>query len=86
MALQNKKSLGQNWLKDRDTLIDIADIASTDGVSEVLEIGPGLGTSDVSVSIMDTVRIEPSGKVCRSGEYSLLHHITNHPEILTRRT
>ena len=44
MALQNKKSLGQNWLKDRDTLIDIADIASTDGVSEVLEIGPGLGT------------------------------------------
>ena len=38
MALQNKKSLGQNWLKDRDTLIDIADI------SEVLEIGPGLGT------------------------------------------
>ena len=44
MALQNKKSLGQNWLKDRDTLIDIADMASTDGVSEVLEIGPGLGT------------------------------------------
>ena len=44
MALQNKKSLGQNWLKDRDTLIDIADIASIDGVSEVLEIGPGLGT------------------------------------------
>ena len=44
MALKNKKSLGQNWLKDRDTLIDIADIASTEGVSEVLEIGPGLGT------------------------------------------
>ena len=44
MALQNKKSLGQNWLKDRDTLIDIADLASTDGVTEVLEIGPGLGT------------------------------------------
>ncbi len=44
MALQNKKSLGQNWLKDRDTLIDIADLASTEGVSEVLEIGPGLGT------------------------------------------
>ncbi len=44
MALQNRKSLGQNWLKDRDTLIDIADMASTGGVSEVLEIGPGLGT------------------------------------------
>ena len=44
MALQNKKSLGQNWLKDRDTLIDIADLASMEGVNEVLEIGPGLGT------------------------------------------
>jgi len=44
MALKNKKSLGQNWLKDRDILIDIADSASCEGVSEVLEIGPGLGT------------------------------------------
>ena len=44
MALQNKKSLGQNWLKDRDILIDIADMASCDDVQEVLEIGPGLGT------------------------------------------
>lgn len=44
MALKNKKSLGQNWLKDRDILIDIADAASCDDVSEVLEIGPGLGT------------------------------------------
>jgi 16S rRNA (adenine1518-N6/adenine1519-N6)-dimethyltransferase len=44
MALKNKKSLGQNWLKDRDILLDIADMASTDGVNEVLEIGPGLGT------------------------------------------
>ena len=44
MALKNKKSLGQNWLKDRDILIDIADSASCDGVDEVLEIGPGLGT------------------------------------------
>ena len=44
MALKNKKSLGQNWLKDRDILIDIADSASCEDVSEVLEIGPGLGT------------------------------------------
>ena len=44
MALQNKKSLGQNWLKDRDILIDIADMASCDDAQEVLEIGPGLGT------------------------------------------
>lgn len=42
--MKNKKSLGQNWLKDRDTLIDIADQASVDGVDTVVEIGPGLGT------------------------------------------
>lgn len=42
--MKNKKSLGQNWLKDRDILIDIADQASVDGVDTVVEIGPGLGT------------------------------------------
>ncbi len=42
--MKNKKSLGQNWLKDRDILIDIADQASVDGVDTVIEIGPGLGT------------------------------------------
>lgn len=42
--MKNKKSLGQNWLKDRDILIDIADYASVDGVDTVVEIGPGLGT------------------------------------------
>lgn len=44
MALQNKKSLGQNWLKNRDILLDIADTASAEGVETVVEIGPGLGT------------------------------------------
>lgn len=44
MALQNKKSLGQNWLKNRDILLDIADTASVEGVETVVEIGPGLGT------------------------------------------
>lgn len=41
--IKNKKSLGQNWLKDRETLLAIAGIAA--GTSDtVLEIGPGLGT------------------------------------------
>ncbi len=41
--LKNKKSLGQHWLRDRATLLDIAELAS--GTSDlVLEIGPGLGT------------------------------------------
>ena len=43
--MKNKKSLGQNWLKDRFILDEIASLAS-EGVSArfCLEIGPGLGT------------------------------------------
>ncbi len=44
MALQNKKSLGQNWLKDPATLEAIADTAGISDSDTVLEIGPGLGT------------------------------------------
>lgn len=42
--MKNKKSLGQNWLKDRailDQIVQFADISADD---VVLEIGPGLGT------------------------------------------
>ncbi len=44
MALQNKKSLGQHWLKDPDMLAAIADAAVLTPDDTVLEIGPGLGT------------------------------------------
>jgi len=39
-----KKSLGQHWLRDRDTLSYIADSADISHDDTVLEIGPGLGT------------------------------------------
>lgn len=39
-----KKSLGQHWLRDRDTLAYIADAADITKRDTVLEIGPGLGT------------------------------------------
>ncbi len=49
--MKNKKSLGQNWLKDRPTLETIADLATDlpessldQDVKLCLEIGPGLGT------------------------------------------
>ncbi len=38
------KSLGQHWLKDRNTLDAIAEEASLTKDDTVLEIGPGLGT------------------------------------------
>lgn len=44
MALNNNKSLGQHWLRDRDTLAHIADCAELSMDDTVLEIGPGLGT------------------------------------------
>ncbi|MBR1795734.1 ribosomal RNA small subunit methyltransferase A [Candidatus Saccharibacteria bacterium] len=50
MALQNNKSLGQHWLKDRAILDEIAELSvpeMTEPDSELplcLEIGPGLGT------------------------------------------
>ena len=44
MALQNDKSLGQHWLRDRDTLAHIVDCAELNSNDTVLEIGPGLGT------------------------------------------
>lgn len=44
MALQNNKSLGQHWLRDRAVLAHIADLAEVDDTDTVLEIGPGLGT------------------------------------------
>jgi 16S rRNA (adenine1518-N6/adenine1519-N6)-dimethyltransferase len=38
------KSLGQHWLKDREALDAIADMANITEQDTVLEIGPGLGT------------------------------------------
>lgn len=52
MALQNKKSLGQHWLKNRTILNEIAELALGDMPEDALdqqesrlclEIGPGLG-------------------------------------------
>ena len=42
--MKNKKWLGQHWLQDRATLDYIAENARVEGIEQVLEIGPGLGT------------------------------------------
>lgn len=39
-----KKELGQHWLRDRDVLAHIVDMAAIGPEDTVLEIGPGLGT------------------------------------------
>lgn len=42
--MKNNKSLGQHWLKNREILDAIADLAVQKGIGTCLEIGPGLGT------------------------------------------
>lgn len=42
--MKNNKSLGQHWLKNRDLLNQIAELAYTPDAEFCLEIGPGLGT------------------------------------------
>lgn len=60
MALQNNKSLGQHWLKDRFVLSCIADEAELNENDTVLEIGPGLGTltSELLRSAKNVIAVE----------------------------
>ena len=43
MIIKAKKSLGQNFLKDKNILKKIADINLLDNNAELIEIGPGTG-------------------------------------------
>lgn len=67
MALQNNKSLGQHWLKDRFVLSCIADEAQLNDGDTVLEIGPGLGTltSELLRSAKRVVAVEFDEKLAR---------------------
>lgn len=44
IKVPTNKALGQHWLRDRDVLEHIADLAELKKNDTVLEIGPGLGT------------------------------------------
>ena len=67
MALQNNKSLGQHWLRDRDVLAHIADCADLSADDTVLEIGPGLGTltSELLRRAGRVVAVEFDGELAR---------------------
>tara|TARA_B000000441_G_scaffold100309_1_gene70289 strand:- start:4 stop:189 length:186 start_codon:yes stop_codon:yes gene_type:complete len=43
VIIKAKKSLGQNFLKDKNVLKKIADISLLDNTTELIEIGPGTG-------------------------------------------
>lgn len=52
MGLKNNKQLGQHWLKNREILDEIADLARGDTKKKLrtcVEIGPGLGTLTASL-------------------------------------
>ena len=73
--MQNKKSLGQHWLKDRAILDEIADLALPDADADpaaplplCVEIGPGLGTltSSLLKRFPKVVAIEYDDKLARN--------------------
>lgn len=65
--MQNNKSLGQHWLKDRDVLAHIADCADLTPDDTVLEIGPGLGTltSELLRRVNNVVAVEFDEQLAR---------------------
>jgi 16S rRNA (adenine1518-N6/adenine1519-N6)-dimethyltransferase len=65
--MQNNKSLGQHWLRDRDVLAHIADCAELTPNDTVLEIGPGLGTltSELLRRAGKVVAVEYDGDLAR---------------------
>ena len=67
MALQNNKSLGQHWLRDRDVLAHIADCADLNKDDVVLEIGPGLGTltSELLRRVKKVIAVEYDAELAR---------------------
>ncbi len=69
MSLQNKKSLGQNWLKDRIILDEIAELARGQSTEKIcIEIGPGLGTLTSSLlrQFPRVLAIEFDGKLAKN--------------------
>ncbi len=75
MSLQNKKSLGQNWLKDRSILNEIAELALGNDPEDIdaqlpvcLEIGPGLGTLTSSLLRIfpEVIAVEYDEKLARN--------------------
>lgn len=44
MVIRNKKSLGQNFIFDKNFLIKISNFVISDANKTIIEIGPGLGT------------------------------------------
>lgn len=54
--IEPKKSLGQHWLNDRNSLMEICEAANVSSGDEVLEIGPGKGS-------LTSVLLEEGAKV-----------------------
>ena len=67
MALQNNKSLGQHWLRDKAALAHIAECADLNVDDTVLEIGPGLGTltSELLRNCNKVVAVEYDSELAR---------------------
>jgi len=62
--LEPKKSLGQNFLYDKNVLADVAEFANLTKEDQVLEIGPGLGslTAQLAERARRVIAVELDGR------------------------
>ena len=81
------KSLGQHWLRDRDVLSEIADLADLSKDDTVLEIGPGLGTltSELLRQAGSVVAVEFDSELARKlpGQFPGTNLSVTNEDILT---
>lgn len=75
-GFQFTKSLGQNFLKDEDTVYDIVNLAELTKEDVVIEVGPGIGvmTDVIAQYAGKVVAIEIDQKLIPILEKTLAHH------------
>lgn len=85
--MKNNKALGQHWLRNREILNEIADLAVVPEVSLCLEIGPGLGTltSSLLKRFSEVIAVEYDAELARKlpGSFPGKHLQVVQADILT---
>ena len=73
MEVRAKKALGQHFLTDQGIAMTIVDSLSTEGVRDVLEIGPGMGVLTQYLLKRDDIDLKLVELDGESVEYLLTH-------------
>jgi 16S rRNA (adenine1518-N6/adenine1519-N6)-dimethyltransferase len=73
-----RKSLGQHWLQDQDTLEAMAEAAAVQAGDTVLEIGPGIGTLTATLLEhgADVIAVEFDEILAQTLPQNVPHHVS----------